>query len=143
MVGSGRVAAGEHETVRFRQVTTDHDRRGSATMSIINVEHALRFEIHTPRTLIPSYRVIQWDGRDKLAREVSPPRLVEREDDAPIVEAIDAVLGHKVRGELAALPRPVSKHCAVNDGTIAPEGFVASGRGRWTPPQSVCPKSRQ
>jgi hypothetical protein len=53
---------------------------------------SLRFEIDAPRSLIPSYRLIQWDGRDELAREVAPPRRV---GDRPIIQAIDAVLGHR------------------------------------------------
>lgn len=92
----GRVlAVGQQETLRFREVTIDHPSRGSATMTSINAEHQLCFEIHAPRSVIPSYQLVQWDGRDELAREVAPPRRIERTDDGPIVEAIDAVLGHR------------------------------------------------
>lgn len=92
----GRVlAVGQQETVRFREVTTDHPHRGSATMTSINAEHQLRFEIDAPRSVIPSYRLIQWDGRDELAREVAPPQKVVRDDDSPIIRSIDAVLGHR------------------------------------------------
>jgi hypothetical protein len=64
-------------------------------MTSINTEHRLRFEIHAPRSVIPSYRLIHWDGRDELAREVAPPQQVTRDDDQPIIESIDAVLGHR------------------------------------------------
>jgi hypothetical protein len=92
----GRVLTiGQQETVRFREVTIDEPVRGSATMTSVNVAHQLRFEIDAPRSVIPSYRLIQWDGRDELAREVAPSRRIDRMDDEPIVEAIDAVLGHR------------------------------------------------
>lgn len=89
------LTVGQQETVRFREVTIDDPVRGSATMTSVNVEHGLRFEINAPRSVIPSYRLIQWDGRDELAREVAPSRRIERTDDGPIVQAIDAVLGHR------------------------------------------------
>jgi hypothetical protein len=92
----GRVlAVGQQETLRFREVTIDDPKRGSATMTSINVEHQLRFEIDAPRSVIPSYRLVQWDGRDELAREVAPPQQVVRDNDTPIVQSIDAVLGHR------------------------------------------------
>ena len=89
------VTVGQQETVRLREVTIDDPARGSATMTSVNAAHQLCFEIHAPRRVIPSYRLIQWDGRDELAREVAPARRIERRDDGPIVEAIDAVLGHR------------------------------------------------
>jgi hypothetical protein len=92
----GRVlAVGQRETIRFRQTTSEDPARGSASMTSLNVEHRLRFEITAPRSIIPSYQLIHWDGRDEMAREVAPPRRIERVDDAPIVEEIDAVLGHR------------------------------------------------
>jgi hypothetical protein len=92
----GRVlTVGQRETVRFREVTLDDPLRGAATMTSVNVAHQLRFEIHAPRSVIPSYRLIQWDGRDELAREVAPSQRIERVGDEPIVEPIDAVLGYR------------------------------------------------
>lgn len=92
----GRVlSVGERETLRFREVTTGHSTRGSATMTSINAAHELCFEIHAPRSIIPSYQLIQWDGRDELAREVAPARRIQRADDGAILETIDAVLGNR------------------------------------------------
>ena len=56
----GRVlTVGQQETVRFREVTLDDPLRGSATMTSVNVAHQLRFEIDAPRSVVPSYRLIQ------------------------------------------------------------------------------------